>query len=92
MDLHGLTPLHWASRLACVEKMKLLLSLGAQVHAADHEGRTPLYVAAAGGHVRAVQLLLSRGADVRIPSKAGRTPLQVSTGDVTELLKAFIRM
>jgi ankyrin repeat protein len=63
------------------ERIKLLLTVGANVESPACEGPTcvkPLVAAALGGHPEAVNLLLERGADVNGKSKEGQTALIVA--------------
>lgn len=57
-------PLHRAAMQGRTELIERLLSLGADVHATDHEGSTPLHRAVQGGSLRAVTTLLEAGADI----------------------------
>ena len=60
------TPLMNASSYGHVDVVRMLVTRGANLHAADSQGRTPLHYAAGGGHHAVVRLLLDSGAD---PSK-----------------------
>ena len=57
-------PLHHAALQGRTGLLRTLLTLGADVHAADHEGATALHRAVQGGSVEAVLLLLEAGADI----------------------------
>jgi len=76
---------HPRSLLAAAEHgqaraVALLLSLGADPHAADHEGITPLHRAVQSGSLEAVEHLLAAGADVdRRERKWRGTPLSWAT-------------
>jgi hypothetical protein len=61
---NGETVLHRASRLGEVELIKLGLSQGVPVNAANTRGMTALHYAASSGHVPSLELLLDAGADV----------------------------
>jgi len=74
-DTYGETPLHaraghWQG---CIE---VLLELGADVNAGEHERGTPLYRAAMCGNVHTTRLLLDHGARVDAPNRDGETPLE----------------
>ena len=59
------------------EKLKLLITVGADVNQADENGRTPLYRAASVGHTECVKLLLlaAPGIEVNKANNSGYTPL-----------------
>src|SRR5438045_8256208 len=65
--------LHLASELGCEAIVKLVLSKGADINAADSSGQTPLYSAAWHRHTEIVQLLLSKGADINAADSSGQT-------------------
>ena len=71
----GLTPLLFASRQGCVECVKVLASLGADVNATDQDGISPIVSAIINGHFDAAGALLEKGADPNIADATGRTPL-----------------
>ena len=54
---------------------RLLLELGADVHAQDNDLSTPLYRASCWGCFKIAQLLLEHGANINERNKEGRTPL-----------------
>ncbi len=62
--IHMPGPLHRAALQGRCDLLRMLLDLGADVHAADHEGATALHRAVQGGSVEAVLLLLEAGADI----------------------------
>lgn len=66
---HGETALHSARN-----HVKLLLDLGADVHARDNAGNTPLHTHPFG---EAAVLFIERGADIEAVNKKGETPLHV---------------
>jgi truncated hemoglobin YjbI len=76
----GLTLLHFAASAGDVERVRLLLSFGADVDARSFEnGHTPLYCAINVGATEVAELLLQRGADVNVHSGPIRgTPLHVA--------------
>lgn len=55
--------------------LKLLISYGAAISAADTHGWTPMNSASASGHLEIVQLLVQAGADMNTASKDGWTPV-----------------
>jgi len=75
------TPLHYASRFAKKEIVKLIIANGANVNARNDKEWTPLHIAALGGHKTIVELLISKGADVNAKDNHGRTPLNAAEGE-----------
>jgi uncharacterized protein len=71
----GLTPLLFAGREGCVECVKTLASLGADVNATDQDGITPVLSAIINGHFDTAGALLDKGADPNLADATGRTPL-----------------
>jgi ankyrin repeat protein len=71
----GLTPTYFASRQGCVECIRVLASLHADVNAADQDGITPLINAIINGHFDVAGALLEKGADPNLADATGRTPL-----------------
>jgi ankyrin repeat protein len=73
----GATALMWA--VPDVEKMRRLISHGANVNARSDTDRTALLVAASyPGTVTHIQLLLDRGADLRAEDRGGSTALSLA--------------
>jgi ankyrin repeat protein len=68
-------PLVFAAAKGHNSTVDLLLSHGADVHAADKYGDTPLHWAAYYGRCDAVEQLLSHGADIHAANSRGVTPL-----------------
>jgi uncharacterized protein len=64
-----------SAKSANIEKMKQLLSKGANVNARDKWGKTPLYWACYLGHEEAATLLLNEKADANIRDKTRSTAL-----------------
>ncbi|MGB2863329.1 MAG: ankyrin repeat domain-containing protein, partial [Sedimentisphaerales bacterium] len=58
--------LHHAAANGEIERVKLLISEGADVNVKNNEGLTPLHCAAREGHKEIVELLLAHGADVNV--------------------------
>ena len=71
----GLTPIYFAARQGCVDCIKVLASLKADVNFTDQDGVTPLINALMNGHFDAAGALLDAGADPNIADAVGRTPL-----------------
>ncbi len=71
----GLTPIYFAARQGCVECIRVLASLHANVNFTDEQGITPLVNALINGHFDAASALLDAGADPNIADETGRTPL-----------------
>ena len=71
----GLTPIYFAARQGCVECIRVLASLKADVNFADQDGVTPLINALMNGHFDTAGALLDAGADPNIADAVGRTPL-----------------
>ncbi len=71
----GLTPIYFAARQGCVDCIKVLASLKADVNFADQDGVTPLINALMNGHFDAASALLDVGADPNIADAVGRTAL-----------------
>jgi ankyrin repeat protein len=79
-NMHGSTPLHWASRGQRFKDgsiLRLLLKHGGDVNARDQKGLTSLHEASENGALEVVRLLLEHGADVEAISVDGGTALQV---------------
>ena len=68
----------WAVRLGAAELVKILLEMGANVHASDTAGNTPLHWAARLGQLEIVRILLEHGADGSRKNQAGETALLVA--------------
>ena len=75
-QLHGASPLHWASHRNAVQVCERLIALGADVNdSASDWWLTPLAWAADAGSVEAVELLLNHGAEVNQDAVVGTTAL-----------------
>jgi tetratricopeptide (TPR) repeat protein len=68
----------WAVRLGAAELVKILLEMGANVHASDTAGNTPLHWAARLGQLEIARILLEHGADGSRKNQAGETALLVA--------------
>lgn len=75
-DQRGNTPLLDAAAFGSLDAMRLLISKGANVNAANAFGATPLMLAVT--EPEKVRLLVSSGANVNAQSKMGRTPLMLA--------------
>ena len=71
------TLLHKACEEGNAEAVRVLLALGADVHAADHREYTPLHVAAERGHLAIVIMLIKKGAD--LSAETGNSSLTAYT-------------
>lgn len=73
------TSLMHASKGGYLSAMSLLLSNGADVHAANKEGATAFYIAAREGHTDACSLLCTHGSDVMHVSRNRRSALHAAS-------------
>ena len=91
-DDNGLTPLHWAAGIGHKEVSEYLITMGADVNAAETvSGMTPLHFAAALDQKEIVELLLASGADVNAKDVNGGTPLHIAAfRDQKETAKLLI--
>jgi len=71
----GLTPMYFAARQGCVECIRVLAALKADVNFADQDGVTPLINTLMNGHFDTASALLDAGADPNLADAVGRTPL-----------------
>lgn len=85
------TLLHQAAKAGDAQRVRSLISGGANVDAKNIIGNTPLYEAAQQGHKDIVELLVTKGADVNAKNISGRTPLHraAEAGDV-KLVQSLI--
>jgi ankyrin repeat protein len=70
----GMT-LHQAAQFDRPDRIRKLLSRGADVNAPDGKGITPLFYTANKGGIEAAELLLAAGADIDASVPGGGTPL-----------------
>src|SRR5204863_6994881 len=71
------------------EAIRMLLDLGLDPNAANHDGRTELIVAAMKGRNEVIQLLVDRGAKLDAPDNGSRdtdTTVSVNAGHTWEAL------
>ena len=84
----GSTPLHGACGALMKDLAELLISRGADIHAADNEGLTALHMAAYAGGSDLVSFLLSKGADANARDIKGNTPMKhAASKQNTEVMK-----
>jgi len=92
-DSRGMTVLHVIGQEDNPKMAELLISAGADVHAADEDGATPLFIASK----KLVPVLVKHGADVNARAHDGSTPLHAwasesddtgALGSIKALLKA----
>jgi len=73
-----------------VERVKLLVELGADIHARDRDGNTALYYAILCGHLEIFQFLCDKGAALDTSNEIGLTYLHytslLDTSDIAEIL------
>jgi ankyrin repeat protein len=67
--------LHTAAEANDLERLRKLLSQGADVNARDNRGWTPLHVAVSASNRAAAELLLAQGANVEARTSTGRSAL-----------------
>lgn len=72
VNLHGMTPLHYAAAMGQKDIVQLLLNAGADIEKRDLVNlRTVLIVAAFCGQLGVVKVLLKRGADINAVDRDG---------------------
>ncbi|MHA2315150.1 MAG: ankyrin repeat domain-containing protein [Candidatus Hermodarchaeia archaeon] len=83
--------LHQAAAGGVVNRVKLLISQGADVNAKDEQARTPLHCAVLGDRKNVAELLISKGADVNSKDNDGQTPVEFAVrGNHKEVVKLLI--
>ena len=87
----GSTPLAEASLHGRLEIVRLLLELGADVHARNNDGNTPLHVAAFLCRKQIVELLLENGASATRENERGETPIDVVSSEWNPSLAGFYK-
>ncbi|KAK7094581.1 uncharacterized protein [Littorina saxatilis] len=89
----GLTPLHYACRRQCLEKVQLLVKRGSFVNAMDYGGITALHTVCRQGDKDIAELLILHNAHVDAKTSVGWTPLHLACDkgqkDVAQLLLQF---
>jgi ankyrin repeat protein len=78
-DSLGHTPLHWAVYQRDELSTQILLKLGADPNAVDHDGLAPLHWAAFAGNKKCISLLLEAGADIRAKNRDRRTAEEMAS-------------
>uniref|UniRef100_A0A2A4J7C5 BRCT domain-containing protein n=1 Tax=Heliothis virescens TaxID=7102 RepID=A0A2A4J7C5_HELVI len=71
----GETALHIVCRLGKIDKLKELLSLGANTNTKDNAGWTPLHEVVQNGRLDLVKLLLQYNTLIDVPGQGNETPL-----------------
>lgn len=71
----GETALHVACRLGKIDKIKELLSSGANTNTKDNAGWTPLHEVVQNGRLDLVKLLLQYNTLINVPGQSNETPL-----------------
>ena len=88
----GDTLLYMAVQNSCIEIVKMLIEVGADVDKADKGGRTPLYWAAFNGRTEIAKMLIEAKADVNKANIYGQTLLYRAVWhDYTEIVKMLIK-
>ena len=77
-DVHGSTPLHWASLNGHMEVVNRLIQAAADVNKKGHLGYTALHFASKNGHAEVINALLTAGADKTRQNNKGQTPYDVA--------------
>lgn len=67
-----------AIKIGDIERIKKLISQGADVNAKDKRGMTPLHNAAYYGQRQVAEVLIAKGANVNGTNTAGQTPLHIA--------------
>lgn len=88
----GNTPLHYAAGDS-IEKVKLLIRMGADVNTVNKHGKTPLFFATEMDKMETVKLLIKEGANVNNIDTMGYTPflLTVDLNNI-ELFKILLNL
>ena len=74
VDVHGLTPLIWATVHGEDHVVELLIKSHADINHQSHSGATPLHYASYYGRNNTVQLLVNSGAGIDCLDNTGHTP------------------
>ena len=70
--------LFWAAHYGDTEKVREIISSGAEVNEQDDEGETPLHIAVVESHLQTAQDLVAAGAKVDVRDYNGYTPLYLA--------------
>ncbi|HEU4620410.1 MAG TPA: ankyrin repeat domain-containing protein [Gammaproteobacteria bacterium] len=71
----GMTPLLFAAREGCLDSVKTLMQLGADVNMTTPDGISPTLSALINGHYDVAAALVEAGANPNIADETGRSPL-----------------
>ena len=71
-------PIHLATLQGDVNTVRLLISLGANIHSKNREGKTALHLAVEKENLEITLALVELGAEINIPTSSGDTSLHVS--------------
>ncbi len=90
-DPGGNSALHLAVRNGLLPLTGLLISLGADINAANAQLETPLHVAINSGKEAAARVLIEKGADLSRKDVRGNTPLHSAVGkEMKDIVQALI--
>ncbi|XP_022243336.1 transient receptor potential cation channel subfamily A member 1-like [Limulus polyphemus] len=81
-DVHGCTPMHYASRTGHLKTIRSLLRLGAVVNLKNNDNQSPLHFAARYGRYNTVRHLLESNRGTLIINEMdgeGKTPLHIAS-------------
>ena len=88
VDEYGRTPLHYAALDGDAERVRQLLSDGADPDAQDDDGWTPLHFACQERHSGVAKVLLRGDADPNLTDKHGNGPLWTAVMNARSELEA----
>lgn len=93
-NFDGLTPVHIATKEACIDVLRFLFQMGANKNALDAtSGRTALHYAVELENFMLVNFLMESGVDANATTFAGNTPLHVASGrkmkEIVAVLMAY---
>ncbi|XP_065901847.1 NF-kappa-B inhibitor epsilon-like isoform X2 [Dysidea avara] len=93
-NFDGLTPVHIATKEACIDVLRFLFQMGANKNALDAtSGRTALHYAVELENFMLVNYLMEAGVDANATTFAGNTPLHIASGrkmkDIVAVLMAY---
>lgn len=86
-DANRRTPLLWAAWRGDIQKVRVLLELGADPNKKDLQGYGPLAKAAEAGHLECVRALVNGGATVTTKSDPGFEPIHLACENSSEGLR-----
>ena len=85
-DYRGDTPLQVAAMDGLTEKVRTLISEGADVNAKGKNGSTPLHETVGFSDTEITKLLIEAGADVNAKDRYGKTPLHLASKSAAKVL------